>query len=79
MIRFRLLSLLALAPLALNVPAAAAETILMPLCTGDGQVRMIPLAGGGPAPTGSGNGCCIKGCHAGSCRKKSLKEIEPAQ
>lgn len=71
--------LIALLPLALNVSAPAAGSILMPLCTGDGQFHLVPLTGSGPAPSGSDNGCCIKGCHAGSSRKRLLKEIEPAQ
>lgn len=79
MTRSATLGLVALIPLALNVSVPARGSILMPLCTGDGTVRMVPVQGSGNGPAGGENGCCIKGCHAGSSRKKSLKEIEPAQ
>lgn len=77
--RVSLLGLIALVPLAFNVPAAASTTILMPMCGGDGKVRMVKIPGKRQGPQGSENGCCIKGCHSGSNRKKLLKEIEPAQ
>ncbi|MEQ1498588.1 MAG: hypothetical protein ABL914_07985 [Novosphingobium sp.] len=79
MSRSSMLGLIALLPLALNVSAPAAGTILMPMCSGDGQVLLVPVPGGSQAPASSENGCCIKGCHAGSSRKRLLKEIEPAQ
>lgn len=74
-----LFGLLALLPAALNTPASAGASILMPMCTGDGQVHMVRVPLGGKPLPGSDSGCCIKGCHAGSSRKKLLKEIEPAQ
>lgn len=77
--RASLFGLMALLPAALNTPAAAGASILMPMCTGDGQVHMVRLPLGGKQPPGGDSGCCIKGCHAGSNRKKLLKEIEPAQ
>ena len=78
LVQFSLVSLL---PAALNLSAPAmAGTLMMPLCTGDGQVRMVPVPGGAPkAPLGGDNGCCAKGCHSSSSRKRLGKKIEPAQ
>lgn len=70
--------LVALVPALLNVSAAAASPILVPLCTGDGAVQMVPLPGSAPGPA-KGDACCVKGCHGGSSRKRTLKEFEPSQ
>ncbi|MCK9543418.1 MAG: hypothetical protein M0R03_15465 [Novosphingobium sp.] len=65
------LGIVAMLPAALNLGATAqARTLVMPVCTGDGTVHMmrIPLD---PADPASGQtGCCVKGCHAGSSRKR---------
>ncbi|MBS0480883.1 MAG: hypothetical protein JSR96_01790 [Proteobacteria bacterium] len=86
MIRARLprlarFALIALVPAALNISAASgAASIMVPLCTGDGQVHMVRIpADRHPQPGQDRDGCCAKGCHAGNCRKKSLREIEPSQ
>lgn len=73
------IGLIALLPAALGVSAPAAGSILMPLCTGDGQVHMVPVPGSGAPGGARDNGCCIKGCHAGSSRKRIVREFEPAQ
>ncbi|MFM5885520.1 MAG: hypothetical protein ACKOQ3_09395 [Novosphingobium sp.] len=76
----RAIALAALLPAALTGPAAAAAAPMIALCTGDGQVHMVPLPGGKPqAPGGDNGACCIKGCHSGATRKKALREIEPPQ
>lgn len=76
----KILALVALIPAAFNLSAVAGATVLVPLCTGDGQVHMVPLPSGQPRLPGDDKGaCCVKGCHAGSCRKKSLREFEPSQ
>ncbi|MEQ1541753.1 MAG: hypothetical protein ABL926_05810 [Novosphingobium sp.] len=72
------IGLIALIPALLNVSAAAASPILMPLCTGDGVVRMVPIPGSTPRPA-KGDACCVKGCHGGNCRKRTLKEFEASQ
>lgn len=77
---FARFGLLAMVPAALNVSAAAGATIRMPICTGDGQVRMVEVPAG--TPTGPGDEpaqCCVKGCHGGSSRKKLAKQIDPSQ
>ncbi|MFO1255809.1 MAG: hypothetical protein U1E37_09105 [Sphingomonadaceae bacterium] len=78
--RRALFGLVALFPAALNLSApAGAGTLMMPLCTGDGQVRMVEVPGTPKAPPGSDNGCCAKGCHGSSCRKRLTRKFEPAQ
>ena len=77
--RVKVLALIALIPAAFNVTAATAGTIMVPLCTGDGQVHMVPIPGAPQLPGENPGSCCVKGCHAGSCRKKSQREFEPSQ
>lgn len=74
-------AMIALAPAALNISApAAGASLLVPVCTGDGLVHMVPVPVDGPQGPGSSNGaCCAKGCHSGSSRKRSLKNFAPAQ
>lgn len=73
-------ALIAMIPAALNISAASAGTILVPLCMGDGQVHMVPIPANGPQlPGQEGGACCVKGCHAGNGRKKLPREIEPSQ
>ncbi len=71
----------ALLPAALNISApAAGASLLVPVCTGDGLVRMVQVPVDGQQAPGNSNGmCCAKGCHAGSSRKRSLKNFAPAQ
>ena len=72
--RATLFALATLLPAALNTsPASAAGRLLVPLCTGDGVVRQVSLPLG-PArlPGGDMPGCCAKGCHAGSSRKRQV-------
>lgn len=79
--RISTFGLVALIPAALNVSAAAsAATLTMPLCTGDGQVRLVevPLEQA-PGPGKNQGPCCAKGCHAGGSRKKAAKQFEPSQ
>lgn len=79
MSRIRALAFVALIPAAFNGAVAAAGTIMVPLCTGDGQVHMVPIPKGPQLPGEDQGTCCVKGCHAGSCRKKTLREFEPSQ
>lgn len=72
-------ALVALIPAVFNGSLASAGTILVPLCTGDGQVHMVPIPGSPQLPGENPASCCVKGCHAGSCRKKSSREFEPSQ
>jgi len=70
----------ALVPAALNLSApASASGLMMPLCTGDGQVRMVEVPGAPKTPAGPDNGCCAKGCHGSSSRKRLVRKFEPAQ
>lgn len=73
-------ALTTLAPAALHAaPVAANGAMLVPICTGDGQTRLVPLPSGGkdqPDPQRD----CVKGCHAGSSRKRAPGlQFEPAQ
>ncbi|MBW8783067.1 MAG: hypothetical protein JF593_00240 [Novosphingobium sp.] len=47
-------------------------SLIVALCTGDGAHRKItvPLSEPLPLPAGT-QGCCAKGCHAGSSRKRA--------
>lgn len=78
----RLFALLAIMPAALHAaPAFAGDSLLVPICTGDGQTRLVAIPKGGE---GSGNGGdsreCAKGCHGGTSRKRGvLPFLEPAQ
>jgi hypothetical protein len=71
------IALVALIPAAFNpAPAAAAgsatgSAIVVPLCSGAllGAAGTIPLRPALP-PARDGQGCCAKGCHAGSSRKR---------
>ena len=80
-----LLALVALIPAALNAaPAAAAaaagRALLVPVCTGTGMTRMVPLPGGtGEAPQGDPAGFCVKGCHAGGSRKRAARNFAQPQ
>jgi hypothetical protein len=78
--RLSLFGLLALVPLMLSLPAAAAGRVLhLPICGGDGVVRTIEVpVGEGQAPRKS-DPCCPKGCHAGCSRKRTAGEFEPSQ
>lgn len=83
--RATLFGLLALIPAALNTTPASAQggMITVPICTGDGQVHLVtmPLGrSGAPAIPGSGDsGCCVKGCHGGSSRKRSSCHFDQSQ
>jgi len=77
--RLSLLGLLALVPLMLSLPASAAARVLhLPICGGDGVVRMVEVPVGDDAP-GKSDQCCPKGCHAGCSRKRAAGEFEPSQ
>lgn len=68
-----ILALVALVPAAVNPALAARPGMLaVPLCTGDGSVRTVsvPMRPVLPGAPENGEGCCAKGCHSGSSRKR---------
>lgn len=73
-------ALLAIMPAALHAaPMLASDSLLVPICTGDGQTRLVTIPKGGPAAPGQrGEADCIKGCHGGFSRKRP-GQFEPAQ
>ncbi len=78
----RLFALLAIMPAALHAaPALAGDSLLVPICTGDGQTRLVAIPKGGKGSGDGGAGRdCAKGCHGGSSRKRGAGQfIEPAQ
>lgn len=77
--RRALFGLVAMLPAALNLAAPASAALMMPLCTGDGQLRMVEVPGAPKAPSGSDKGCCATGCHSSSNRKRAARNFEPAQ
>lgn len=76
-----LFALLAIMPAALHAaPVLASDSLLVPICTGDGQTRLVEIPKGGSAPRNGGEQDCVKGCHAGSSRKRTgAPQFEPAQ
>lgn len=73
-----LFALLALLPVALHAAPMAGSSMLVPICTGDGQTRLVPLPGGDKEPVPQQD--CVKGCHGGSTRKRvPAPQFEPAQ
>lgn len=68
-----LFALAALVPAASNAaPVQAVMTV--PLCTGDGQARLITMPlGSSEIPGKEEPGCCVKGCHASGQRKRAGK------
>lgn len=77
----RLFALLAIAPAALHAaPIMAAGSLLVPICTGDGQTRLVAIPKNGNGPRKDGEPDCVKGCHGGSSRKRTGgPHFEPAQ
>lgn len=79
---FTRFALLAILPAAIHAaPAYAGGSLLVPVCTGDGQTRLVAIPNGG---RGSGDERqsrdCAKGCHGGSSRKRGAAPVlEPAQ
>lgn len=75
----RLFALLAIAPAALHAaPVMASDSLLVPICTGDGQTRLVAIPKGGGGQRKGGEQDCVKGCHGGSTRKRG-PQFEPAQ
>lgn len=70
------MSVLALAPAALNVSTAAPPSALIaPLCSG-GAASVGIILPQAPLPVRGGEqGCCIKGCHVGGSRKRSARDL----
>ncbi len=68
-------AMLAMVPAAFNLSGpASGGTMMMPLCTGDGLVRMVEVPLDGPrAPGQDQSNCCAKGCHASCSRKRDGK------
>lgn len=77
----RLFALFAIAPAALHAaPVMAGDNLLVPICTGDGQTRLVAIPKGGNGPRQGGEPDCVKGCHGGSSRKRTgAAQFEPAQ
>ena len=76
----RLFALLAIAPVALHAaPLMASDSLLVPICTGEGQTRLVTIPKGG-SQRKDGEQDCVKGCHGGTSRKRSgAPQFEPAQ
>lgn len=78
--RGQIFALLALVPAALGSASALAggRSLLVPICTGDGQVRMVTMPLDEPRLPGSdAAACCAKGCHGSSSRKRGCGAAEP--
>lgn len=77
----RLFALLAIMPAAVHAaPVLAGDSLLVPVCTGDGQTRLVAIPTREEAPGQNGGQDCIKGCHGGTSRKRmGAAQFEPAQ
>ena len=77
----RLFALLAIMPAALHAaPVMASDNLPVPICTGDGQTRLVAIPKGGSGPRKGSEQDCVKGCHGGTSRKRGLgPQFEPAQ
>ena len=65
-----LFAMFALIPAAFNPQPAAAQIAVLVCVDGkDGGTITIPLRPASPL-RGEGEGCCVKGCHAGPSRKR---------
>jgi hypothetical protein len=82
-LRRALFGLAAMIPAAFNTaPAAAARMLNLPVCDGSGVTRMVQVpVGGTPLRPRQGDaGCCVKGCHSPSSRKRgSGCHFDPSQ
>lgn len=68
----RLFAMAALGPAAFHAgPVFGAASLLVPVCTGNGQVRLLSIQrdGGTPGQPDQREDCA-KGCHTGSQRKR---------
>jgi hypothetical protein len=71
--RVLLFALLAITPAALHAaPVMAGDNLLVPICTGDGQTRLVAIPKGGSGPRKGSEQDCVKGCHGGPSRKRGL-------
>ena len=77
----RLFALLAIMPAVLHAaPVKASDSLLVPICTGDGQTRLVAIPRGGSGPRKGSEQDCVKGCHGGTSRKRAgAPQFEPAQ
>lgn len=74
------IGILALAPAAFNISPANARGMAVPLCGGDGSVRLVNLPiPGGELPGKDVPGCCAKACHTGQRKKSLCCEIDAEQ
>jgi hypothetical protein len=74
------LGILALLPAAANVATSAPHEIVLTICSGDADPRIVvvPLTPG--APEGGGNpDCAKKGCHAANSRRRSGCQFDTPQ
>jgi len=76
-----LFGIVTLLPAALNAtPVQAQSALTARLCTGDGAVRTIQIPVGNTGIPGSDQpGCCAKGCHSGSSRKRGVRKLDSSQ
>jgi hypothetical protein len=79
MSRTAALALAALAPAIIGgAPAAAGRSLLVPLCSEDGQARLVRVPLDVPRLPGSDPAsCCVKGCHAAGSRKRGGNQLVP--
>jgi len=80
--RFEIMvGLVSLLPAAVNASSGQGhQSLLVQLCTGDGQIRTMQLpVGKGGLPGKDPANCCAKGCHSGASRKRNQRKLDSSQ
>jgi hypothetical protein len=79
MSRAAFFALAALVPAIVGVaPASTGQSMLVPICAGGGQMRLMLVPLDEPALPGSDPAsCCVKGCHAAGSRKRGGNQLVP--
>lgn len=68
-------SLGSMLPAVVNATPLAGTALIVPLCTSDGRTVSVIVPGQPQLPRRSGDeGCCVKGCHGGSSRKRFARD-----
>ena len=68
-------SLCSMLPAVVNATPLAGNALMVPLCTSDGRTVTVIVPGQPQLPRRSGDdGCCVKGCHGGSSRKRFVRD-----
>ena len=72
---FAAFSLIAMTPAVINAAPALGTVITMRMCNSAGETVEVSVPGQPQLPRRTGDeGCCVKGCHGGSSRKRFVRD-----